>query len=228
MLYGETDPQAFADMAVDLHATESVDETVQVVLEYALKAVSADAAGVTFVHPDSRIETVAATDPLVARLDDVQRDTGEGPDLAVLDEGGSVIVADAESEDRWPAWSRAVQTAGIHSYLGVRLSTRADVIGTLNLYGRGPAQFDRDDAAVAHVIARHAAVALSAARTEAQLALAIDARKTIGQAQGILMERFDMEPEQAFAVLRRFSQERNTKLRDVAQQLVESRRLPGD
>jgi AmiR/NasT family two-component response regulator len=59
------------------------------------------------------------------------------------------------------------------------------------------------------------------------LAQAIDARKLIGQAMGILMERFDLDGNRAFEVLRRYSQDTNTKLRDVAQQLVDTRTLPG-
>jgi AmiR/NasT family two-component response regulator len=54
----------------------------------------------------------------------------------------------------------------------------------------------------------------------------VDARKLVGQAMGILMERFDLDGDQAFAVLRRYSQDTNTKLRDVAQQLIDTRKLP--
>ena len=81
------------------------------------------------------------------------------------------------------------------------------------------------DLAIAQVIADHAAVAVANARTESTLWQAIEARKLIGQAQGILMERFDLTDEQAFAVLRRYSQDSNIKLRDVAQRLISTRNL---
>jgi hypothetical protein len=61
---------------------------------------------------------------------------------------------------------------------------------------------------------------------QANLAAAVDARKLIGQAQGILMERFALDADQAFAVLRRCSQHLNIKLRDIAQQLINTRKLP--
>ena len=80
--------------------------------------------------------------------------------------------------------------------------------------------------AVAHVLARHAAVAIGAARKEQHLWQAVDARKRIGQAQGILMERYDLTEDKAFAVLLRYSQDRNIKLRLVADQLVENGSLP--
>lgn len=86
----------------------------------------------------------------------------------------------------------------------------------------GFAEEDRD---VAHIFARHAAVALSRARDTANLWKAIDARQRIGQAQGILMERFSIDADHAFAVLRRYSQNHNVKLHQVAERLVETREL---
>ena len=88
------------------------------------------------------------------------------------------------------------------------------------LYSPQPDAFGPDDQAVAHILARHASVALASARHEESLAQAIDARKLVGQAMGILMERFDMDADRAFAVLKRYSQDTNTKLRDVATVLI--------
>jgi AmiR/NasT family two-component response regulator len=76
------------------------------------------------------------------------------------------------------------------------------------------------------LLAVHAATALLAAQRQENLWQAVDARKLIGQAQGMLMERFTLDTDQAFAVLLRYSQDRNLKLRTVAEQLIEERRLP--
>ena len=110
--------------------------------------------------------------------------------------------------------------------LSVRMYTDDETMGTLNAYSLKPDAFDVDDQAVAHILARHAAVALGNARKIENLWLAVDARKRIGQAQGILMERFDLTADQAFAVLLRYSQDNNVKLRVVADRLVETRELP--
>jgi hypothetical protein len=109
--------------------------------------------------------------------------------------------------------------------LGIRLHTTATTIGSLNLYDTRPDHFTEEDRDVAHIFARHAAVALSSARETANLCKAIDARRLIGQAQGILMERFDMDADQAFAVLRRYSQDHNVKLHVVAERLISTRTL---
>ena len=76
------------------------------------------------------------------------------------------------------------------------------------------------------MVARHAAIALAKVHESDHLWRAIDARKLIGQAQGILMERYDLDEERAFEALRRYSQDNNVKLRVVADRLVETRKLP--
>ena len=225
--------EEFAELAVRLHAEPNVEETVDLVVQYALKAVDCQYAGVMLVHKAKRgsdqvddVETAAATDPLVAELDRIQIDCGEGPGLAATGSFISVRVADTQFDLRGVKWARQVAERGIRSVLSARLSTGSSELGTLNLFHSSPDAFDTDDEAVAAILARHAAVALASARRAENLWLAIDARKLVGQAQGILMERFDLSPDQAFAVLLRYSQDKNIKLRDVAELLVSRRSLP--
>jgi GAF domain-containing protein len=213
-------------MASDLHDQPDVEQTVERVLQFALSAVTADHAGVILVHGGKRMETAAATDPVVEKADQLQMECGEGPSLAAIFDQDSFNVSDTLLEPRWPLWCPRVAELGLRSVLSIRLHTSSTTIGSLNLYGRRRAAFDADDDAVAHVLARHASIALAHARQESSLWQAIDARKLIGQAQGILMERFDLDADQAFAVLRRYSQDNNVKLRHVAQRLIETRQLP--
>jgi GAF domain-containing protein len=217
--------EEFAELALALHDV-TIEETVDKVLGFTLKAIGCDFAGVIFVRGKHDIETAAATDPIVAKLDAMQMEVGEGPDVSVLADRLSVIVTDTRTETRWPTWAKHVDECGIRSLLSVRMYTDEETMGTLNAYSRAPNAFDVDDQAVAHVLARHAAVALGSARKIENLWLAVDARKRIGQAQGILMERFDLTADQAFAVLLRYSQDNNVKLRVVADRLVETRQLP--
>jgi len=222
----EFDADSVAEMALRLHGEPSTTETLDRVLDYALQAVDCDYASVIFLHKGSRIETVAATNPVIEKVDQMQLDVGQGPDVDASEDRLVVIVDDTRTEVRWPAWATAVADSGIRSVLSVRLYTSTELLGALNLYSREPQKFDLDDQAVAHVLARHAAVAIAAARKQENLSLAVDARKVIGQAQGILMERYDLDAERAFAVLVRYSQENNIKLREVARRLIETRRLP--
>lgn len=222
----ENQAREFAEMALSLHDASSLDDTVERVLEFAIKAVGCDHAGVIFVSGGHKVETVAATDPLVARLDRVQHEAGAGPDIDVVEDRYSVAVRDTHHEPRWPEWASAAARAGVGCMIGTRLYTSGTTIGSLNLYAVEVDKFDVSDREVAHVLARHAAIALDTARDTENLWRAIDARKLIGQAQGILMERYQIDADRAFEVLRRFSQDRNVKLHQVARQLVETGHLP--
>lgn len=229
----EVTAEEFAELAVRLHDEATVVETVDLVVQYALKAVDCQYAGVMLVHrspggnrgPDE-VETAAATDPMVEELDRIQIECGEGPGLGAPGDGITLRVADTQFDLRWEKWARQVAERGIRSVLVARMSTGSSDLGTLNLFHAQPDAFDQDDEAVAAILARHAAVALAAARRAENLWLAIDARKLVGQAQGILMERFDLTADQAFAVLLRYSQNKNLKLRAVAELLVSERSLP--
>jgi GAF domain-containing protein len=214
------------EMALSLHEEATVTETVDRVLDFARSAVDCSHAGVVFVHAKQHIETVASTDPLVAALHDKQMELHEGPDLAIDEDRNSVLVDDTWEEARWPTWASLAAELGFRSMIGTRLYTSQRTVGSLNLYDTRPHQFSASDVQVAHVLARHAAIALSRVQESAHLWRAIDARKLIGQAQGIVMERYDLEAERAFEVLRRYSQNNNIKLRDVAQMVVDTRRLP--
>jgi GAF domain-containing protein len=219
-------PDDFAEMAISLHQEPTFDDTVDRVLEFALKAVDCAYAGVIFVHGRRRIETIAATDPLIAHLDGLQAELNEGPDVGDEDTQLNELIDDSHTEHRWPTWTSALADAGIRSMLGARLYASETTIGSLNLYDPEPHRFDQNDRQVADVLARHAAIAIDTKNDSENLWRAIDARKVIGQAQGILMERHGLDADQAFAVLRRYSQDNNTKLRDVAVRLIDSRRLP--
>lgn len=219
--------EELAQLAIGMHDQATVEETVEAVVQAACQAVDCEHAGVTFVHGGGRVETAAATDDIVESLDRIQMETGEGPDMDVLSDRLAVLVSDTRTDRRWPRWAAQVAELGILSMLSVRLSTSGTTVGTLDLYDSRADHFDIDDQAVAHLLARHAAIALASARKAEHLWQAIDARKLVGQAQGIIMERYQLTADQAFAVLIRYSQDNNIKLRDIARELVDSRRLPG-
>ena len=216
----------FARMALQLHEEQGIEQTVERVLEFALSAVGCGYAGLMLVHGGKAVETAAATDAVVEKADALQMETGEGPCLSVIFEHDSFYIPDTVTDEHWPTWSHRVAELGLRSMLSIRLSTGGSTLGALNLFDRKPNRFDADDDAVAHILARHAAVAITTARRDATMTTAVDARKLVGQAQGILMERYNLDEAKAFQVLKRYSQDTNRKLRDVAQELIDTRQLP--
>ena len=223
-LPNQDNASAFARLAIELHSAGGVDETVQVVVDFALQALGCDYAGVTLTRPRSRADVVAVTDPVVDHVLRWQLETCDGPMQHALATSTAVYVTDAATDDRWPLWSQLVAGLAIGSVMHVPLVAKGVVIGVLSLYHDKPNAFSDDDEAIAYILARHATVAIATARHEAQLAQAMDARKLVGQAQGILMERHDLTSDEAFNVLRRYSQDTNTKLHDLAEQVIASLR----
>ncbi len=216
----------FAQMAVDLRDQPDVEETLASIAAYAQETLGTDHAGIHVVE-NKEILTAASTDPVVEHADKLQTELGEGPCLQAVWSQGTFLVPDTATDERWPLFGPVAAELGLHSMLSVRLFTSEQTLGALNLYSTSVRNFDSDDIAMAHIFGQHASVAFSSARREEGLRQAIDARHLIGQAQGILMERFDLSADQSFSVLRRYSQENNVKLRTVAAEIIETRRLPG-
>jgi transcriptional regulator with GAF, ATPase, and Fis domain len=217
--------EAFARLAIELHGAAGLEETVEAVVQFALHALDCSHAGMA-LYSRGRPQVPAATDPLVCEIFQHAMATGHGPLVEAMRTGHDVLIRDTATDDRWPQWAAEVRELGVRAVLDVPLTTATDTVGMLGLYSTTPDAFCPDDIAVAHILARHASVALASARHEANLAQAVDARKLVGQAMGILMERYDLDSDRAFTVLRRYSQDTNTKLRDVAQQLIDTRKLP--
>jgi GAF domain-containing protein len=189
---------------------------------------SADMSGVSIVHGD-HIETPAATSELLREVDEAQYRMGQGPCRDAIRAHETVAVGDLATDQRWPRWSaRMVEELGIRSSLSLRLfSTPSDSLGALNVYSLTPHAFDHDDVLHGQTFAAMVAVVLARSIKEEQLATALESRTVIGQATGIIMCRFDLDAEKAFNVLRRLSSNSNTKLRDIAAQVVNTRQIPG-
>ena len=215
-----------AQLAVDLYDAAGPAETVDRVLEYAVRATGADCTGVVLVHRGKGLQTAGVTDRRVERADRLQVRCGEGPCVPVSRDRHSVLVCDTITDQRWPRWSPRIAELGLRSVLTIPLFTARSTLGALNLYANRPDQFTTVDETAADLLARHASVAIATARDAATSANAVEARTVIGRAQGLLMERFGIDADQAFAVLRRYSQDNNVKLRIVADALVSTRRLP--
>jgi GAF domain-containing protein len=190
-----------------------------------------DFAGLFLVENDV-ITTPVHTDPIVEVIDARQQQLGEGPCLDALSQRLIFYVDDLSDDARWPHFGSQASAAGIRSVLALPLITNGK-LGALNLYARYPAAFGAVDRAKGVILASLAGLALSAARSHEDedrrsdnLHLALGTREVIGQAQGILMERERITPGQAFDILRQASQHLNRKLRDIAQDLVDTGERP--
>jgi GAF domain-containing protein len=216
--------QRMAELARGAAAPRSVDEVLSDVTSTATELIpGADTAGVLLVGKGGRFDSLAGTSDLPLRLDELQMTFKEGPCVeAALDE---LIVRtdDFRFEERWPKYSAAVVEIGVLSGLSFKLYTSDRTAGALNLFAFKPSAFDAQDETIGVVLAAHAAAAILASRQGEQLESALSTRDRIGQAKGIIMERFGVDDVRAFEMLRRLSQDSNTRLVDIAQRVIDTR-----
>lgn len=173
-----------------------------------------DAVGISTVDRAGTVKTMATTDPLVEELDGLQYGLGEGPCVDTLQGAAVVAARDVRHEQRWPEYVPQAARMGLRAQLAVRLFLdEQGTVGGLNLYSTSQEDFSSDAESLAELLAAHAAIALGHAREREGLSQALQSRKEIGQAIGIVMERYQMNDDRAFAFLVRASSQANVKLR---------------
>lgn len=215
---------AARDLAEDPTAQETFDHIVHLAVDV---VPGCSAAGISLVSK-GQVSTAAATDDGVRIGDQMQYDLGEGPCLDAIGIQEVVRSGDIAGDTRWPRWAPAAAKAlGIRSMLSFQLYTSETKHGALNLYSTDLDAFSSADEPVVAMFAAIAAAAMTSAQTEEQLHSAVASRMAIGQAQGIIMERFALSASNAFSVMNRISQDTNTRLVGIAEQIVSTRIVPG-
>jgi transcriptional regulator with GAF, ATPase, and Fis domain len=223
---GTPDPSEFADAARDLNDEPRLDQTLEKVVGYATQMTDAEHGGLVLLRSRQQLEVAAATGAEVEEAEALQGSLREGPSVSAALNQTTCLVRNTAEDTRWPTWGPKVAELGLHSAVSTCLYTGRRTIGTIDIYAPEADQLDDEDAARAEVLASHAAIALDCRNEEDGLRQAVETRNIIGQAQGLLMERYGLDARRAFEVLRRYSQDANVKLRDVAMELVASGSLP--
>ena len=214
-------------LALSFEDEGDLQATLDAIVSAAVGTVpGAEHASISMVRGRRHVTTRAATGDLPRRSDQIQYDTGEGPCLDALYERRTVRLPEMATETRWPAFAAAAHELGVGSMLAVQLYVKGDDLGALNLMSSVPNGFEEDAEHVALLFASHAAVAIIGAEKEEQLRDALGRRDIIGQAMGIVMERYGLTAPRAFSVLTRLSQNSNRKLFELAAEITDSRDLP--
>lgn len=186
-----------------------------------------DEGSISVVLGRKRVTSEAASGEMPRVVDALQERVGQGPCLDAAYEHTTVRVPDMAVERRWPQFAAGALAAGAAGMMSLQLFVEGDDLGALNLFSRKAHAFTDESEHIGLLFAAHAAVAYSSVQQRSRGSHSIAVRQLIGQAQGVLMERYKVTPDQAFAMLVAASQHTNTKLRDVADELVRSGRAPG-
>ncbi|MEW1953199.1 GAF and ANTAR domain-containing protein [Terrabacter sp. NPDC080008] len=205
---------------------------VETLLQASTKAVpGVRHVSISLVERGGAVRPLAASGQVSRRVEELQVMLREGPSVDVLHGDEPVVgllVGCPQDAARWPELAPRLDALGLRSVLAVRMVWERKAVGVMTLAGDSREGLPCETVVLATALAAHAAATLGLARKAEQLELAMVTRQEVGQAVGILMERYGLTPEAAFAYLRRLSQNRNVKLRDIADQLRLTGRLPGD
>lgn len=213
--------EALTSAAKEIHAASGMDETLDAIVRSARHSLPGiDHIGITVGHADGRLETLANTDEKVLDFDRLQYEAGEGPCIYAAAAEVVVRVEKARHEQRWPGFIPGAVAVGLQSMMGVRLHVDDIEMAALNLYSTSQETLHDDLEDYAELFATYASLALGRARREDQLTDALVSRRVIGQATGIVMERYTVNEPTAFRYLTRISNDTNTRLRDLAAQVV--------
>lgn len=210
--------------------TQGVEEFLHEMAVLAARLVSGGGLSCGMTMPaDGKPATVACSDPLAARMDEMQYELDDGPCLQAMRDGRMVRVEDTAEKAHWPAFEAQAAAHGIRSCLALPLRADGKPVGALSLYARGTSAFGIAESRLAENFAENASGALSLAIRLAshaalieQLRSSLASRGVIDQALGIIMAREHCTQDRAFAILRAASQNSNVKLRDIAGSVVTS------
>ncbi|MEU5140753.1 GAF and ANTAR domain-containing protein [Streptomyces sp. NPDC021139] len=221
----ETDPST-QTLDHALARTQGLDTLLRDLTDRAVQQVpGADACSVTVRRAD-RLLTLAGSTGLPSGLDLRQYENGSGPCVDAAETGSAQYSPDLATETRWPAYTEYALATGVRCVLALPLAVEGETGAALNLYGLGADSLAQAlDAA--HAFAELAADAVNEAlRIERERASAADvrtallSRSVIDQAVGMLMARERIDAHRAMERLRRASQHRNVKLRDLCAEVV--------
>lgn len=214
--------RSLGDLALAMESKLDVESVLRTITAGAVAIVPGVRwAGISLIQ-GRVIQARVPTDPLVAKIDELQSELDEGPCITALRECHTVHIDDMSQETRWPRFAAAALKLGVRTSLSFQLFVLNDNLGSLNLYGEKASVFDEDSIFYGEILAQHAAVAMAGSKAVEQMQRAIASRDAIGQAKGIIMERFHIDAVQAFALLTRLSQDSNTKLVDLAKNVIDT------
>jgi GAF domain-containing protein len=216
------------DLGGVLESMEQVSEYLERVVHAVRRHIDGcDEVGLTVFSSD-RPHTAAYTTVQTLEIDAVQYALDEGPCLDSARNRRENHVPDLVVDDgRWPLFAQQCREEGVRSLLALPLVSGDECVGAINLYAWAPHAFDTFDAALVRVAASRCADAIvavtaldGARRLAGQLEQAMASRAVIEQAKGVIMAMRGVPEHDAFEVLRKSSQDRNIKVRVLAQQIV--------
>jgi transcriptional regulator with GAF, ATPase, and Fis domain len=215
-----------SEMARQLQSESDSGAVMQRIVDAAVREIpGAVGAAITLLdHED--LSSPAHTDERARLVGLAQAETGEGPCVDTSRTERTLRVDDLCNDPRWPKWGQVAADNGVLGVMSFQLFVEEHSMGALDVYAAEAMAFDDNAENIGLLLAAHAGVALADRRKIENLNIAMDSRDLIGQAKGILMERYKIDAGKAFDLLVYGSQHLHRKLRDLAEDIASSGEFP--
>jgi GAF domain-containing protein len=218
----------FVDLADTMVADFDVIDFLHLLTDRTVLLLAASAAGVVLADPRGELRVAAASSEEAGLVELFQLQNDQGPCLDCFRTGRPISAADLTGPDqRWPRFAQAATQAGFRTVEALPMRLRDQVIGALNLFRAEPGRFETADLRIAQALADVATIGLlherNVRRSETvaeQLQAALNSRVMIEQAKGKLAERYGIDMDRAFTMLRDYARNTNQHLTDVARDFV--------
>ena len=217
----------FRAMAEIVYSGESYDSVYDAVCRSAVQLVDGCVhASLMLRRGGDRVDTVAASDEVAARIDELEKQLGEGPCLDAIDEDepDQHICPDLSEGSKWPQLAgRIMEETEVRGMAGFRLRQGGMRVGALNVFSDTPGALTGDSLDQAIMLTAIASVTFAAVERGEEastLRRGLESNREIGKAVGLLMALHDIDDDRAFEMLAKVSQEMNVKVAEVAAQVV--------
>ncbi len=215
---------AFQRLSVIVYACDSFDEIYQTVCTAAPDLVSGcDRASLMLLRNGQRV-TVAASDEIAAQVDRFEREVGEGPCVDAIEDESPFIDTDLTDGTPWPRLAaKVLEHTPVRGMAGFRLVVNEQKAGALNLFADTAGKLTDESVNQAILLTSFLSVAIAAAahKQDAQtLRAGLESNREIGKAVGLMMAFHKISDEEAFAKLRKASQDMNIRITEIAREVV--------
>jgi hypothetical protein len=224
-----TGHRRFAQLIDAIHreAGPDPDELLDRLTQAAVATIPGTAhAGVTIVARDA-VRSVGATDDVARVMAELAHRVRQGPAIDAPLHQAAVQITDIETDTRWPGFAELVlRETPVRSMVAMPLF-HDDESGALNIYADHAGGWCGGDEDLTLTFGVHAALVVEQRRREKRYRSALANRDTIGQAKGMLMERFKIDSATAFALLARLARDRRESVAAVARRVVRDEQVSG-
>jgi transcriptional regulator with GAF, ATPase, and Fis domain len=226
---GQLLSETFVELTDTMVADFDVIDFLHVLTDRSVQLLDVSAAGLLLADPRGELRVVAASSEAARLLELFQLQNDQGPCLDCFRTGRPVTVADlAAATQRWPRFAAAAQRAGFAAVQALPMRLRDQIIGALNLFRATPGDFPASEIRIGQALADVATISLLHERSmrhsdtlNEQLQTALNSRVIIEQAKGKVAERLGIDMTQAFGLLRTTARNRNLRLADLAQAVID-------